>query len=109
MKNILWCMVCVLVVLFIGNAALAQKAAVKESGEVEFNEHCAVCHPAGGNIINPKKALHKKDREANNIKTEADIIKTMRNPGPGMTKFDEKTVSPREAKEIAKYIVKTFK
>ena len=53
--------------------------------------------------------MHKGDREANNVRTEADIIKIMRNPGPGMTPFDQKTVSDAEAKEIAKYILKTFK
>jgi len=108
MKNLLMSGVAVLFVCCIGNAAFAQKAA-KSLGEAKFNELCAVCHPDGGNIINSKKTLHKKDREANNIKTEADIIKNMRNPGPGMTKFDEKTVPDKEAQEIAKYILKTFK
>ncbi len=30
-------------------------------------------------------------------------------PGPGMTKFDKKTIPNRDAKAIADYIVKTFK
>ncbi len=80
-----------------------------KSPEAEFKEHCAVCHPNGGNIINPKKTLHKTDREANNVKTAADIIGKMRNPGPGMTKFDMKTLPDAEAKKIADYILKTFK
>jgi cytochrome c6 len=33
----------------------------------------------------------------------------MRNPGPGMNKFDEKTIPDKEAKMIADYILKTFK
>jgi cytochrome c6 len=33
----------------------------------------------------------------------------MRNPGPGMTKFDEKIISTKEAQAIAEYILKTFK
>jgi cytochrome c6 len=33
----------------------------------------------------------------------------MRNPGPGMTKFDKKTISDKEARAIADYILKTFK
>jgi cytochrome c6 len=33
----------------------------------------------------------------------------MRNPGQGMTTFDEKTIPDKEAKEIADYILKTFK
>lgn len=109
MKNVLWCMVSMLLVCSVGNSAFAQKAAAKSSGEAKFNEHCALCHPAGGNIVNPKKTLLKKDREANNIKNESDIIKSMRNPGPGMTAFDEKTIPAKDAQEIAKYILKTFK
>jgi|SRR5208283_5064339 len=80
-----------------------------KSGEAAFKENCAVCHPDGGNIINPKKTLHRSDREANNVKTAADIINKMRNPGPGMTTFDVKTISDAEAKKIAQYILKTFK
>ena len=84
------------------------QAAAGSSGEALFKQHCAVCHPDGGNIINPQKTLHKKDRDANTIKTAADIVHTMRNPGLGMTKFDEKTILDKDAKEIAEYILKTF-
>jgi len=80
-----------------------------KSGQAEFKEHCAVCHPDGGNIISAKKTLHKSDLMANNVKTAADIINKMRNPGPGMTKFDKKTIPDGEAKKIAEYILKTFK
>jgi len=80
-----------------------------QTGESLFKEHCAVCHPDGGNVVNPKKTLHKQDREANNVKTEADIVKIMRNPGPGMIKFDEKTIPDKQAKEIAEYILKSLK
>lgn len=86
-----------------------QKKADVGKGKELFNKHCAVCHPNGGNIINPKKPLGKKALAANNIKTAQDIIKTMRKPGPGMTKFDQKTISDKEAKAIADYILKTFK
>jgi len=81
----------------------------EKSGEAEFKEHCAVCHPDGGNIVNLQKTLSKKNLAANKIKTAADIVKIVRNPGPGMTKFDTKTISDKEAKEIAAYILMTFK
>ncbi|MDA8413615.1 MAG: c-type cytochrome [Desulfobacteraceae bacterium] len=81
----------------------------KISGKHEFAEHCAVCHPDGGNIVNAMKPLHKKELNANGVKSAKDIIAKMRNPGPGMTKFDEKTISNKEAKAIAEYILKTFK
>lgn len=93
----------------IGSVAFAEKAAVKNVGEAKFKEHCALCHPEGGNIVNPAKTLHKKDRDAHGVKSEADIIKLMRKPGPGMTSFDPKAVSDKDAGEIAKYILKTFK
>jgi cytochrome c6 len=85
------------------------KKGEKIDGAKEFKEHCAACHPDGGNVMNAKKTLKQKDLEANKLKGAADIVKYMRNPGPGMTKFDEKTVSDKEAKAIAAYILKTFK
>ena len=83
--------------------------AAEQAGETLFKQHCTACHPGGSNIINPKKTLHKNVREANGIKKADDIIKLMRNPGPGMTKFDKNTISDKSAKEIAEYVLKTFK
>jgi len=80
-----------------------------KSGDTLFKQHCASCHPNGGNIINPKKTLSKKDREANGIKSKDDIVKYMRKPGPGMTSFDDKAISDKAAQELAEYIHKTFK
>jgi len=108
MKKILFLLSLVAIAGCIASIALAAEPVSKLAGETKFKEQCAVCHPDGGNIINPKKTLLTKDREANDIKTEADIIKKMRNPGPGMTKFDEKTLSDKEAHTIAEYILKTF-
>jgi cytochrome c6 len=109
MKKIVMTASIVLCLSFAGSATFAQAAETKNAGETKFKAHCAVCHPDGGNIINAKKTLHKKDRDTNNVKTEADIIKLVRKPGPGMTSFDVKTVSDKDAEEIAKYIIKTFK
>jgi cytochrome c6 len=78
------------------------------TGEELFLQNCAVCHRGGGNIINPEKTLHKEDRDEFGIKTPEDIIKLMRNPGPGMRTFDIHTVPDKEAKRIAEYIFKTF-
>lgn len=85
------------------------KKGEKIDGKKEFDEHCAVCHPDGGNIVNPQFTLHKKDREAHGVKTVKDIVAKIRKPGPGMTAFDSKTISDKEAKAIADYILKTFK
>ncbi|MBA4371728.1 MAG: cytochrome C [Thermodesulfovibrio sp.] len=105
-KSIIFLSVCVLLMM---SAAARAGESQKISGENAFKEHCAACHPDGGNIVNPQKTLHKKDREANKVKTAADIIGKMRNPGPGMSQFDKKTVSDEEAGAIANYILKTFK
>jgi mono/diheme cytochrome c family protein len=88
--------------------AQAPTTAEAKTGEELFKQQCAVCHPNGGNTINPKKTLHRSTREENGIKTAGDLIKSMRNPGPGMTKFDEKTIPDKDAKAIAEYVLNTF-
>jgi len=94
-----------------------RRASAETEGESLFKEHCSVCHPDGGNVINPLKTLHKKDLNANNIKTAEDVVKKMRNPGPvpthpqewgGMKIFDRKKISDEKAIQIAEYILKTF-
>jgi cytochrome c6 len=104
--TVILCAVSISLVLFIGSGNKAQAGG--KSGESLFKEHCALCHPDGGNIVNPKKTLHKKNREANNIKSKDDIVNIMRKPGPGMTAFDVKSIPDKDAKEIAEYILKTF-
>lgn len=79
-----------------------------QTGEALFMQHCAACHADGGNTINPKKTLHRSNREENGIKTAEDIIRTMRDPGPGMNRFDETTIPDRDARAIAEYVLKTF-
>ena len=90
------------------SATIGTASGEDNNGEALFKQHCAACHPDGGNIVNPLKTLHKKDRDANGIKTSSDIVGKMRNPGPGMTQFDEKTIPDKDAVAIAGYILKTF-
>jgi len=108
MKKILFVAAVFFAVTVFGTVAFGDKDNGGKSGEALFKQNCAVCHPDGGNIINPQKTLHKKDRDANNVKTVQDIIHNMRKPGPGMTTFDEKTIPEKQAREIAEYILKTF-
>lgn len=103
-------MVVLLAVSLVATASFADtKKGEKIDGKKEFQEHCAVCHANGGNLIKPDMTLSKKDREAHGVRTARDIMGKMRKPGPGMTKFDKKTVSDKEAMAIAEYIIKTFK
>jgi cytochrome c6 len=90
-------------------AGSAATAATTANGEDGFKLHCAACHADGGNIIKADKTLSRQDREKHGIKTANDIVKLMRKPGEGMTTFDKKTVSDKEARAIANYIIKTFK
>ena len=85
------------------------QAADGSQGQQGFIKNCAVCHPEGRNIINAAKTLQKKNLLANGIRDAADIVRNMRNPGPGMTRFDEKAIPEETAKAIAEYILKTFK
>ena len=78
------------------------------NGEELFNQRCSACHANGGNIINPQKTLFKANREANRVTTAEAIIDKMRNPGPGMSKFDTNFLPDTDAKVIAEYILKTF-
>ena len=95
--------------LAIPAAGLSAAEKMESNGAKLFQKHCAACHPAGGNIIKAAFTLHKKDMDAHGVKTADGIVGKMRNPGPGMTRFDAKTISDKDAKEIAEYIQKTFK
>jgi len=91
--------------------ASAAQAAMK--GELDaksgYERHCAVCHPAGGNTINPAKTLKKASLQKSGIKTSQDIVAVMRKPGPGMTAFSKKEITDKEARAIAVYVLTTFK
>jgi cytochrome c6 len=95
--------------LAIPAAGLYAAEKTESKGAKLFQQHCAACHPNGGNNIKPGFTLNKKDRDAHGIKTAKNIVEKMRNPGPGMTRFDTKTVSDKDAMEIAEYILKTYK
>jgi cytochrome c6 len=109
MKTLLTAVAIMMVATFLALSGFAAEAKNGKTGEELYKQHCSMCHPEGGNIINAKKTLRGKDLKANNILKAEDIVKLMRNPGPGMTKLDEKTIPDKDAMEIARYILKTFK
>ena len=80
-----------------------------KTGETLFKQHCAVCHPDGGNVVTPQKTLHRKSLTAHKINKPEDIVKIMRNPGQGMNKFDEATIPDKDAMSIAEFILNTYK
>lgn len=110
MKKIVSLILVFAVMCFVTVAGVSANEASKESrGEKLFIKHCSKCHPDGSNVVSVAKSLNTKDREANKARTEEDIIKLMRNPGPGMVKFGSNVISEKDAKAIAEYIMTTFK
>lgn len=79
-----------------------------KDGQALFQQHCSVCHPGGGNIINPDKGLDEKTLAANGIVTAGDIVSLMREPRPGMSAFSKELLSDRDAGRIAEYILQTY-
>ena len=89
--------------------ATAMQVGTELTGERLFKQFCAACHPDGGNVINPKKTLHAAVLADYQINKEEDMIRLMRNPGPGMRKFDQATISDEDARMIHDYVVTTFR
>lgn len=93
----------ILVTTALISACMTSTAAfAAETGESIFKAKCAVCHPDGGNIVNPKMPLK-------GIKDSKKIINKIRKGGGGMVAFDAKSISDADAKRVADYIIKTFK
>ncbi len=78
------------------------------AGRALFEKNCASCHKGGGNVVNPQKTLSSSDRAANGITTADDVIKVMRNPGPGMPTFGPDVLSDDEARAVAEFVLRHF-
>ncbi len=102
-------LVIILVHLFSFSPSTSVPAEAASPGEALFQQHCAVCHPGGGNTVNPEYPLKKSSMESHGVKTAGDIVNAMRNPGPGMPPLPKQAISDKDAKKIANYILKTFK
>lgn len=87
----------------------ADLRASSPEGKSAFDSYCSGCHPEGRNPQNPAKTLLKMTREANGIRSAADIVKKMRTPGPGMRQFTRGDIPDSRAKAIADYILETFR
>ena len=95
--------------IFTLTAAAAFATTAFAGGADIFKAKCAVCHPNGGNIMKKEKTLSKKDLTANKLYDVKALVSYMRSPGPGMTAFDARSLPDKDAKEVAEYIMKTFK
>ena len=85
-----------------------QNPAPGSEGEGLFKRYCQACHPGGKNAINPAKTLWLQDLKKNNMATPEAIVQIIRKPPAGMTSFDEKDISDKDADAIARYILQTF-
>ena len=80
-----------------------------KAGEALFKQNCSPCHPDGGNTSDPERTLHGSALRAHHITTPEDIVRIMRHPISRMIRFDETTISEKDAMTIAEYILATFK
>ncbi|MBC8019133.1 MAG: cytochrome c [Verrucomicrobia bacterium] len=97
-----------------GQVAVAVPVATKSSdmlrsGEALFKQYCSSCHPDGGNVSDPRRPLYGSALKRNHITKPEDIVKIMRNPLSRMIRFDVSTLSDKDARIIAEYILATFK
>ena len=103
---------CALIMMFCIHAqGNAQENQENIAGKQLFLKHCAVCHPDGGNVINPRKTLGKNDLEKNNLNSIDALVRYMKDPGPGMPKLvhEDREITIEQAREIAAYTINTFK
>jgi len=87
----------------------ANSAEQLAAGAALFKQYCSSCHPDGGNVSDPARTLHGAALRANHITTPEDIIRIMRHPLSRMIRFDTATLSDRDARAIAEYVLYAFK
>lgn len=92
----------ILATLALSATMMAAAASAETAGEAIYKSKCASCHPDGGNIMKPKETLK-------GMKDSKKIISKIRKGGGGMPGFDAKSISDADAKQLADYIIKTFK
>lgn len=90
-------------------AATPSAQGAPRDGAALFKQYCAACHPDGGNVSDPKRTLYGSALKKNHISTCEDIVRIMRNPRSRMIRFDPSTLSDRDARTIAEYVLKTFR
>lgn len=79
------------------------------TGEELFRQFCHNCHPDGGNVSDPKRTLHGSSLRKGHVTRAEDIVRIMRRPLSRMISFDQETISDKDARAIAEYVLNTFK
>jgi uncharacterized membrane protein len=76
-----------------------------EAGKKIFSDHCLVCHPGGGNIINPSRPITNSPK-LNHLDT---FIAWIRKPASPMPRFTESEISARQAEGLYDYLSNDLK
>jgi cytochrome c6 len=90
-------------------AASLDKPGMSPSGKAMFKQYCSSCHPDGGNVSDPSLPLYGSALKRNHITKPEDIVRIMRNPLSRMIRFDVSTLSDKDARAIAEYVLATFR
>lgn len=86
----------------------SSQAEQTQTAEALFKKFCFNCHPNGGNVSDPDRSLHGSAMRKKHITKAEDIVRIMRNPKSRMIRFDVETISDRDARAIAEYVLNTF-
>ena len=89
--------------------AVSDPQGQSRTGEELFRQFCHNCHPDGGNVSDPKRTLHGSALRKNHVTKPEDIVRIMRRPLSRMISFDQDTISDKDARAIAEYVLNTFK
>jgi cytochrome c6 len=94
-----------ILLLLLVNSALPAFAATNAHGEELFSSNCAMCHPGGGNVMNPSKAL-KGEAFAKQFSKDSLIASVVRKgiPNTVMSPFPKERLSDAQLAEIIAYI-----
>jgi len=88
-------------------ASPAQQTRLR-TGEALYKQYCSPCHPDGGNVSDRQRTLRGSALRKRNIATPEAIVNIMRHPISRMIRFDEATISDKDAQAIAEYILANF-
>ncbi|MDO3380064.1 c-type cytochrome [Geoalkalibacter halelectricus] len=88
--------------------AVTPAAVDMEAAESLFNQHCAACHPDGGNVMRPERNLSHANLMERGLGTPESLRDYLRDPGPGMPAFDANTISDEQGENLGHYILEKF-
>lgn len=89
--------------------AVSDPRGQSRTGEELFMQFCHNCHPDGGNVSDPKRNLYGPALRKSHVTKPEHIVRIMRKPRSRMISFDQETISDKDARAIAEYVLNTFR